>query len=187
MGWGLHRWSGVRIENWIDGVAPRRGRIVHHEPTRDARGFRLAHVILKREGRKIASEAALPKHIGVFADQIKHALGLPSLKVRTAIEVHERIAEGLPRAAALNLVSSLNVIPLEESLGALNLSHRSWRRFKAEPGRVLDVDRSARVWSFAEILTKAFAVLGTRGDVEAWLAHRAQGLGGRRPIELMST
>lgn len=120
-------------------------------------------------------------------EQVKRTLGMRSLKARTAVELHERIAEGLPRSAALHLVSGLMSITLDESLRAFNLSRRDWHRFKAEPDKRLGVDQSARVWSMAEILTRAQEVLGTREEAEEWLSRPAPGLDGRRPIDLMST
>ncbi len=120
-------------------------------------------------------------------EKIKDALGMQSLQVRTAIELHECIAEGLPRSAAVHLVHRLLALPLEDNLRALNVSHRTWNRFLAEPGKPLDVDHSARLWSMAEIVTKAQEVLGTYEQVQAWLACPALGLDSRRPIDLMST
>lgn len=124
---------------------------------------------------------------GIDIEQVGRALGLYPRAVRSRVELHERIAEGFPRRAALHFVSDLEQIPLEESLHALNVSRRSWQRFKIEPGKLLDVDQSSRVWNMAEILTRAESVLGSREEAESWMLRAAIGLDGRRPIDLMST
>ena len=122
--------------------------------------------------------------------QVADVLGTHSLGIHSAIELHERIVAGLPRSAVVHLVSSLREIKLDESMRALNISSRTWHRIKAdkaELGKLLDVDQSARVWSMAEILAKAQGVLGTREEAEEWLSRPAMALDSHRPIELMAT
>jgi putative toxin-antitoxin system antitoxin component (TIGR02293 family) len=117
-------------------------------------------------------------------------LGTRSLHIDSAIQLHEQIVEGLPRSTAVHMVSSLSVIMLEESMRVLNISSRTWHRIKAdkaELGKPLDVDQSARVWSMAEILARAAEVLGNREEAEQWLSRPAIGLDSRRPIDLMAT
>jgi putative toxin-antitoxin system antitoxin component (TIGR02293 family) len=111
-------------------------------------------------------------------------------RIGSAIDLHEQILEGFPCSVAVNFVSTLNEIPVDESIRVLNISSRSWHRIKAEKadlGKSLDVDQSARLWSMAEILAKAEEVLGTRDDAEQWLSRPAMGLESRRPIDLMAT
>ncbi len=72
----------------------------------------------------------------------------------------------------------------------LNISSRTWHRIKADKadlGKFLDVDQSARLWNMAEILAKAEEVLGTREEAEQWLSRPAMGLDSRRPIDLMAS
>lgn len=117
-------------------------------------------------------------------------LGARSVRIGSPIELHEWIAEGLPRVLAVNLVSNLHDIKFDESLRALNMSARTWHRLKATPSELnkrLDIDQSARVWSLAEILAKAQEVLGSREEAEQWLSRPAIGLDSRRPIDLMAT
>lgn len=122
--------------------------------------------------------------------RVAAVLGAKSLRIRSLIELHERIVEGLPRSTAVHMVSNLSEIKLDESMRALNISSRTWQRIKgdtAELGKPLDVDQSARVWSMAAILAKAEEVLGTREEAELWLSRPAIGLDSRRPIDLMAT
>ena len=112
------------------------------------------------------------------------------MRIRSAIDLHEQILDGLPCSTAVYLVSNLQEIKVDESIRALNISSRTWHRIKAEKadlGKSLDVDQSARLWSMAEILAKAEEVLGTRDEAEQWLARPAIGLESRRPIDLMAT
>lgn len=122
--------------------------------------------------------------------RVKDVLGTKSLRVRSAIELHERIVAGLPRSAVVYLVSSLQEIKLDETMRVLNISPRTWHRLKADEaalGKPLDVEQSARVWSMAEILAQAQEVLGTREEAEQWLSRPAIGLDSHRPIDLMAT
>ncbi len=50
---------------------------------------------------------------------------MQSLQVLLAIDLHECIAEGLPRSAAVHLVHGLLALPREDSLRALNVSRRT--------------------------------------------------------------
>src|SRR2546428_11290783 len=50
------------------------------------------------------------------------------------------------------------------------------RRKKRGPAKPLSQEQSGRTWKFAEILTKATAVLGTQQEAEQWLERPAIGL-----------
>ena len=122
--------------------------------------------------------------------RVTAVLGSKSLRIHSPIELHERIVEGLPRSTVVHLLSNLHDIKLDESMRVLNISSRTWHRIKADKadlGKPLDVDQSARLWSMAEILAKAEEVLGTREEAEQWLARPAIGLDAHRPIDLMAT
>jgi putative toxin-antitoxin system antitoxin component (TIGR02293 family) len=111
-------------------------------------------------------------------------------RIGSAIDLHEQILKGFPCSVAVNFVSSLKEIPVEESIRVLNISSRGWHRMKAEKaglGKPLDVDQSARLWSMGEILAKAEEVLGARDEAEQWCVRPAMSLESRRPIDLMAT
>jgi putative toxin-antitoxin system antitoxin component (TIGR02293 family) len=55
------------------------------------------------------------------------------------------------------------------------------------PTESLNQDQTGRTWKFAEILTRATSVFGSRTAAEAWLALPAVGLDQRRPIDLLTT
>src|SRR4026209_691017 len=85
--------------------------------------------------------------------RVERVLGAKSSSIKNAIELHERIAEGLPRSAVIHLVENLSrsVFDLAELFRALNISERTWHRTKSEkePTATLDTDLSARVWNLA--------------------------------------
>ena len=122
-------------------------------------------------------------------ERVVRLLGTTSLHIENPIELHERIARGLPRRTMVYLIESLTFLTLAESFRALNVSSRTWHRIKAAKKHAgpLDADQSARVWNLAEVLSKAEDVLGSREDAEQWLAAPAIGLNSRRPIELLAT
>lgn len=130
---------------------------------------------------------AVPTQPTLFA-RVEHVLGAQPLHIANQIDLHERIAEGLPRQTMVHLVEGLQLLRTDEGLKALNVSARTWHRIKAEQqGAALDANQSARVWSLAEVLAKAEEVLGDREDAERWMATPAIGLNSRRPIDLMAT
>jgi putative toxin-antitoxin system antitoxin component (TIGR02293 family) len=138
----------------------------------------------------MASSTAKRRQADDPFSRVTAVLGGESVRIHSAIELHERIAEGLPREWAVHLVSSLHDIKFDEGLRALNMSSRTWHRIKAaksERDKRLDIDQSARVWNLAEILARAQEVLGGREEAEQWLSRRAIGLDSRRPIDLMAT
>lgn len=128
--------------------------------------------------------------VDVRYDKVVEVLGAKKMRLRSAIDLHQVILEGLPFATAVNVVSNLQEIRVDECMRVLNISPRTWHRFKAadpDAAKALDVDQSARLWSLAEILAKAKEVLGTREEAEQWLSRPAFGLEARRPIDLMAT
>lgn len=120
--------------------------------------------------------------------RVQRALGTKPMRINSPIELHERIVEGFPRHTMVYLVEGFSVLKHDESFKALNVSSRTWHRIKAEQKAApLDANQSARVWSLAEVLTKATEVLGGKEEAEQWLAAPAIGLDSRRPIDLMAT
>jgi putative toxin-antitoxin system antitoxin component (TIGR02293 family) len=121
--------------------------------------------------------------------RIERLLGRKSSPIEDSIELHERIAEGLPQQMMIRLIESLTTLKIAELYPALNVSSRTWHRIKArkERGAPLDADQSARLWNLAEVLTKAEEVMGSREDAEQWMATGAIGLNSRRPIDLLAT
>lgn len=123
--------------------------------------------------------------------RIERVLGETDLHIETPIDLHERIASGLPRQTAVHLLNGLSTLKLDEGVRALGLSMRTWHRIKSDTredaSQRLDADQSARVWNLAEVLTKAEEVFGTREAAEQWMGRPAIGLDSRRPIELMTT
>lgn len=68
----------------------------------------------------------------------------------------------------------------------IGMPARTMQRKVKLPKEILNPDQSARAWRFAQVLSKASEVLGSREAAERWLSKPALGLNGRRPIELLS-
>ena len=66
-------------------------------------------------------------------------------------------------------------------------SARTRQRREKHPTELLSQDQAGRTGKFAEILTRATSVFGSRANAERWLVEPATGLDRRRPIDLLST
>ncbi len=112
-------------------------------------------------------------------------LGGPAPKTR--LQVHEKLARGIPCAAAAHLVGVLNFLDERTVVVAgIGMSPRTYSRQKSKKAR-LDVEHSGRAWKFAEVLAKASSVLGSQEAAERWLGEPAMGLDRQRPIDLLKT
>jgi putative toxin-antitoxin system antitoxin component (TIGR02293 family) len=104
------------------------------------------------------------------------------------LEVHELILHGLPAAALRHLVEGIEILRQPASMEkALGISVRTFQRHKDAPAKPLSQEQSGRVWEFADILTKASSVLGSRQEAEQWLARPAIALEQRPPLDLLAT
>jgi putative toxin-antitoxin system antitoxin component (TIGR02293 family) len=106
--------------------------------------------------------------------------------VSSPIGLHECIRLGFPRRWVVYFLEKQQ-LPLEESLRALNISSRTYHRFKTQGDAPMDADQSARLWNYGEVLSKAEEVLGSREAALDWLSKRAIGLEGHRPLDLLQT
>jgi putative toxin-antitoxin system antitoxin component (TIGR02293 family) len=109
-------------------------------------------------------------------------------RLSTPFDAHEMLLRGLPGAALLHLVGRLENLHKSGSFEqAVGMSLRTIQRHKETPTRSLSPEQSGRAWKFAEILTKATAVLGSQEEAEQWLQRPAMGLDQWRPIDLLAT
>jgi putative toxin-antitoxin system antitoxin component (TIGR02293 family) len=132
----------------------------------------------------IANEEAVFKATAALLGGTK-MLGGPAPKTR--LQVHEKLAQGIPSAAAAHLVSALFLLDEKTVVVAgIGMSARTYLRQKSKKAR-LDVEHSGRAWKFAEVLTKASSVLGSQQAAERWLKEPAMGLDRQRPIDLLKT
>jgi putative toxin-antitoxin system antitoxin component (TIGR02293 family) len=109
-------------------------------------------------------------------------------KLRSPLDAHEMLLEGLPGNALRHLVGSLRVLGKSASLEkAVGMSLRTFQRRKEAPTKPLSQEQSGRTWKFAEILAKATEILGSQEAAERWLERPAIGLNRRAPIDLLAT
>jgi putative toxin-antitoxin system antitoxin component (TIGR02293 family) len=108
--------------------------------------------------------------------------------LRTRVEAHEAILEGLPGSALAHLVEGFTSLEKSPALEkAVGMSLRTVQRRRGAPARRLSLEQSARTWKFAEILARATELFGSRDEAEKWLERPATGLDRRRPIDLLAT
>lgn len=103
------------------------------------------------------------------------------------LAAHELLEHGLPNVAIRNLIASMGVIAPVAVESAIGMSARTRQRREKHPTELLSQDQAGRTWKFAEILTRATSVFGSRTAAEQWLVEPAIGLDRRRPIDLLST
>lgn len=123
-------------------------------------------------------------------DRVTKLLGTTDLVVETPVDVHDYLSRGMPRRSAFTLIGRLrHVKPNDKAIErALGMSERTLHRFKADSvDKLLDVNQASRVWTLADVLSKAQEVLGTQDAAERWLTSQALGLNAKRPIDLLQT
>ena len=108
--------------------------------------------------------------------------------LRTPLEAHDMLMQGLPGRALDHLFGNLVVLKRSNSLDrAVGMSLRTFQRRRESPEKPLGQEQSGRAWKFAEILAKATEVFGSQEEAEQWLDRPATGLDQRRPIDLLAT
>lgn len=105
----------------------------------------------------------------------------------TKLDAHSVISEGFPNDVLNSLIAKVPELKDPSFLrSALGVSARTTQR-KNSQGAVLTTEQSSKAWNFAEILTQAESVFGSQRDGMKWLNEPSFGLGGKRPIDLLST
>ena len=109
-------------------------------------------------------------------------------KVRSPLDVHRLVVDGLPGASLMHLVTHVGLLSDEAMLKkAIGISVRTLQRRKGAPPRSLNSEQGGKAWKFAELLNKATEILGSQQDAEQWLATPAIALEQQAPIDLLST
>jgi putative toxin-antitoxin system antitoxin component (TIGR02293 family) len=108
-------------------------------------------------------------------------------KIETKLDVHALIKSGFPYGVVAFLIK--NVPELRDPAflqKAVGMSLRTSQR-KIAGGNVLTSEQSSKAWNFAEVMTQATALFGSKEDGVRWLCEPALALEGQRPIDLLST
>ncbi len=116
-------------------------------------------------------------------------LGIPPDSIRSPLDVHITLLQGLPGPALETLLSRLRILPrsgkrLESAMG---VSLRSMQRKKGDATKRLTTEQAGRIWQFAEFLARATKIFGTQDAAERWLDRPAIGLDQKSPIDLLAT
>jgi putative toxin-antitoxin system antitoxin component (TIGR02293 family) len=103
---------------------------------------------------------------------------------RRQIDLLEEVERGLP-TKAYNVISKVLGLTPDEEDRLLQVSLRTRARWKHRPR--LDPVTSDRIVRLARILALATDVLERRDHAVEWLREPADALGGRTPLEVMTT
>ncbi len=103
------------------------------------------------------------------------------------LDVHEIIVARLPKGALKYVVMRVTTLRQDEVANAVGISVRTIQRLAEAPSALLTKEQSGCTWKFAEVLSKATDVMGSREDAERWLKTPALALEQRRPIDLLTT
>lgn len=108
--------------------------------------------------------------------------------LRNNFEAHDVLMYGMPISAVLHLISQLDPPTADNVQKALGMSVRTLQRRKVNgPRSVLSTEQSNWIWRFAELLSHAIEVFGSKSEAMAWLNLAAIGLNQRRPIDLLKS
>ena len=104
------------------------------------------------------------------------------------LSAHDVLERGLPTKALLHVLDGLTALDRAAVLSkAIGISERTLQRARLKPAALLPTDVSARIWSFAQVLSRATDVFGTQQAAEEWLQRPAMALENRTPLSLLST
>lgn len=136
----------------------------------------------RRATEALPAEARLRDVIGVMGGA--RVVG----PIGSVIDLHDLVRDGLPNAAVQSLLDGLVTLSPSDVAKALGVSLRTVQRLRKREGEErLSADQSGRAWQFAEVLSRASEVFGSREAGERWLEEPAIGLDQRRPIDLLGT
>jgi putative toxin-antitoxin system antitoxin component (TIGR02293 family) len=137
----------------------------------------------RSEGVQVREESERLRHIADLLGGPKVVGKYPS----DPLAAHEMLERGLPNTAIKHLLEGMTMLAQKSIEGAIGMSVRTRQRREKHPTELLSQDQAGRTWKFAEILTRAISVFGSRTAAEQWLAQPATGLDQRRPIDLLTT
>jgi putative toxin-antitoxin system antitoxin component (TIGR02293 family) len=119
--------------------------------------------------------------------------GLMKLLLKGRARVDDRLAvfdlteKGFAIEDVKRLVDAVDLFREKDvMLKILGMSERTLHRRNKNPEEALSADQSARALRFAEVLSRAQELLGSRAEAERWMADPAMGLAGRAPIDLIT-
>ncbi|WP_102958562.1 type II RES/Xre toxin-antitoxin system antitoxin [Mangrovicella endophytica] len=109
-------------------------------------------------------------------------------ELRSSMDTHRLLKEGLPGRSVEHLIGSLKVAHAPDKVArALGMSVRTVQRLKSAPAKTVSTEVSGRTWSFAQVLAQATEVFGTQEEAERWLESPAVAFDGAKPIDLLDT
>lgn len=123
----------------------------------------------------------------ISVTELLGGLRLPRGATHDALGVHDLLQTGLPHGAFQHLLVKVPLLSTAGLERAVGMSLRTWQRRKDSPEHRLSPEQSSRVWIFAEVLSRAAAILGSQQEAEEWLERPCMALDQRKPLDLLST
>jgi putative toxin-antitoxin system antitoxin component (TIGR02293 family) len=119
-------------------------------------------------------------------DYLGGAKSLGITPASSALQLHERVASGLPARCVSHFRTHAGWTAAEVS-GLLGVSEKTFARWQSTPAKPIDVASSDRLYRTARILALAEDVLEDASAAREWINEPQRGLGNRSPRDLLAT
>ncbi len=113
-------------------------------------------------------------------------LGVSGTASLSALDLHDRIAQGLPPESLARVGAVAGVLP-PQLAGLLGVHLRTIRRAQSKKSTRLEPVLSDRLYRIASVVARAGEVMETSEAARRWLARPQHGLGGHTPLSLLRT
>lgn len=102
----------------------------------------------------------------------------------SGLQRHTLVASGLEAKVFRDYLESFELLRAEDILQSIGIATKTLQRREADR---LNPRHSDAAMALIEVTTQATEVLGSQAAAEKWLASPAVGLGGMRPIDLLTS
>lgn len=104
--------------------------------------------------------------------------------IRSEMDYYTISRKGIKKRALVNLALNLGM-SLRAIAALLNVTERTLQR-KADSD-LLDGTTSEQVLQIAEVFSRGGEIFGSQGDFREWIGTENKALGGKKPMELLSS
>src|SRR5260370_3043974 len=127
-------------------------------PRKQTRPPQEQQLLQQRHAARIHEESERLRHIADLLGGPKVVGKYPA----DPLAAHEMLERGLPNTAIRHLLGGMTTLAQESTEGAIGMSVRTRQRREKHPTELLSQDQAGRTWKFAEILSTATSVFGSR-------------------------
>lgn len=100
--------------------------------------------------------------------------------------LHELVEKGVPASAISRLELYLR-LSARQTVKLLGISDTTRKRLKGQPRKLLSRDVTDRLVRVLQVFDEAVEVFGDSEKARLWLDEESYALGGKRPIDLLSS